>query len=61
MFNRVINHMNVADGTKNVTSDLSTSGQANATHTESYVALPSSTSMATAYSSAAVYVHNFKA
>lgn len=61
MFDRVINHMNVADGTKNVTADLSTSGQANATHTESYVALPSSTSMAAASSSPAVYVHNFKA
>jgi hypothetical protein len=43
MFNRTINHYNIADGTEVVTDDLSSSGDATATHTESFVALPSST------------------
>jgi hypothetical protein len=43
MFNRTINHVNIADGTLPVTEDLSSSGGPNATHTEPYVALPTST------------------
>ncbi|KAF2089818.1 peptidase S10, serine carboxypeptidase [Saccharata proteae CBS 121410] len=43
MFNRTINHLNIADGTIPVTANLSSVGTANATHTEPYVALPSET------------------
>ncbi|KAF2090517.1 hypothetical protein K490DRAFT_34644 [Saccharata proteae CBS 121410] len=46
MFNRTINHLNVADGTEMVTSNLTTVGTANATHTEPFVALPSETGSA---------------
>lgn len=45
MFNRTINHMSIADGTLPVAEDLSTTGGPNATHTEPFVPLPSSTSM----------------
>ncbi|KAK5116401.1 hypothetical protein LTR62_007948 [Meristemomyces frigidus] len=40
IFNRSINHFNVADGTVPVTANLTSSGPANATHTESFVSLP---------------------
>lgn len=41
LFNRSINHFNIADGTMMVTLTTSTNGTANATHTESFVPLPS--------------------
>ncbi|KAE9978357.1 hypothetical protein EG327_007427 [Venturia inaequalis] len=52
MFNRTINHMNIADGTLPVTDTLSSSGGPNSTHTEPFVALPSSTSAAASTGSA---------
>jgi carboxypeptidase C (cathepsin A) len=42
MFNRTIQHLSIADGSKPVTDTLSTSGGPNATHTESPVPLPTS-------------------
>lgn len=47
MFNRTINHLGIADGKEPVTEDLSSSGDAKATHTEAFVALPSTTGSAT--------------
>jgi len=44
MFNRTINHFNIADGTMPVTANLTSVGGPNATHTEPYVALPPKTS-----------------
>ena len=52
LFNRTINHFDIATGTKPVTSDLETEGEATPTHTEPFVALPSSTSSAAASASA---------
>lgn len=43
MFNRTIHHLGIADGNEPVTEDLSSSGDAEATHTEAFVALASST------------------
>lgn len=43
LFNRTINHVDLATGTEPVTGNLATNGTAKATHTNSYVALPSST------------------
>jgi hypothetical protein len=43
MFNRTINHFGLANGTLPLTEDLSSTGDAKATHTEAFVALPSST------------------
>ncbi|KAK4555472.1 hypothetical protein LTR86_007224 [Recurvomyces mirabilis] len=40
IFNRSINHFNVADGTSPVTANLTSTGPANATHTESFISLP---------------------
>ncbi|TKA74781.1 hypothetical protein B0A55_03847 [Friedmanniomyces simplex] len=40
VFNRTLNHFNVADGTMPVTANLTSSGPANATHTAPFVALP---------------------
>lgn len=51
LFNRTINHWNIADGTEMVTANLTSYGTPNATHTESFVALPS-TSTASASASA---------
>jgi carboxypeptidase D len=53
MFNRTINHLNIADGSVPVTANYSTSGEANATHTEPFVPLPASTSGSVAASSSA--------
>jgi len=54
MFNRTIKHMNIADGTLPVTESLSSSGGRNATHTESFVPLPSTTSSASTGAASAV-------
>lgn len=54
LFNRTINHWNIADGTEPVTANLSSSGPPNATHTEPYVPLPSSTGSAA--SAGAVFI-----
>ena len=43
-FNRSIEQVNMADGTVKVTDDLNTKGDAEATHTQSFVPLPSTTS-----------------
>lgn len=55
IFNRTINHFNVADGTMPVTANLTSTGPLNATHTESFVPLPptSTSSAPAAYSSSA--------
>ena len=53
MFNRTINHLNIADGSVPVTANYSTSGEASATHTEPFVPLPASTSSSVAASSSA--------
>ncbi|KAG9644997.1 peptidase S10, serine carboxypeptidase, partial [Aureobasidium melanogenum] len=53
LFNRTINHWNIADGTEMVTANLTSYGTPNATHTESFVALPpTSTASASASASA---------
>jgi len=44
-FNRQNLGYSIADGTMMVTANYSTTGQANATHTEPFVPLPSSTMM----------------
>ena len=44
LFNRSISLVNLADGTEAITSDLSSSGSANATHTASAPALPPTSS-----------------
>lgn len=44
IFNRTIYHYDIATGEQAVTADLSTDGEAKATHTESFVPLPSKTS-----------------
>ncbi|KAI9708649.1 MAG: hypothetical protein M1820_003867 [Bogoriella megaspora] len=46
LFNRTLYAFDIATGEKKVTADLSTTGQANATHTEPYVPLPTTTSSA---------------
>lgn len=62
MFRRTLDDVSLADGKDKVTEDYTTSGKANATHTEPFVALPSSTSMSGAASSTgSVYGHNFRA
>ncbi|KAB8346155.1 hypothetical protein FH972_023201 [Carpinus fangiana] len=43
LFNRTINLLDIASGETKITEDLSTNGTAKATHTESFVPLPSST------------------
>ncbi|TVY83356.1 Carboxypeptidase S1-like protein B [Lachnellula suecica] len=53
LFKRVLLHLDVADGTIPVTGNFSTSGDAKATHTNTFWALPSSTSAAAASSSTA--------
>lgn len=53
MFNRTINHLNIADGSVPVTANYSTSGETSATHTEPFVPLPASTSSSVAASSSA--------
>lgn len=53
MFRRVILGLDLADGNLRFNSNYSSTGTANATHTESYVALPSSTSSAASSSSSA--------
>ncbi|KAK4540654.1 hypothetical protein LTR36_008985 [Oleoguttula mirabilis] len=40
VFERTVKHLNVADGTVPVTANLTSTGPANATHTEAFVALP---------------------
>ncbi|KAI4851540.1 peptidase S10, serine carboxypeptidase [Aureobasidium sp. EXF-8845] len=55
LFNRTLNHWNIADGTEMVTANLTSYGTANATHTESFVALPpTSTASASASATAGV-------
>jgi hypothetical protein len=63
MFERTLAGLNLADGTEKLTAELSTEGDAHATHTEPFVALPSSTSSAAAEasSSGSVYGHGWKA
>lgn len=46
IFNRTIMHYNVADGTMEVTANLTSEGPLNATHTESFVPLPPTSSAA---------------
>jgi hypothetical protein len=48
MFNRTINHYNIADGTEMVTANLSTTGEASPTHTEPFVPLPTASGSAAA-------------
>lgn len=59
MFQRVLEHLDIGTGLEKVTADFETSGNASATHTEPYVALPSST--ATPSSTGSVYGHGFRA
>ncbi|CAD0050612.1 unnamed protein product [Aureobasidium pullulans] len=40
LFNRTLNHWNTADGTEMVTANLTSYGSPNATHTQSFVPLP---------------------
>ncbi|KAI7482758.1 peptidase S10, serine carboxypeptidase [Hortaea werneckii] len=55
LFNRTINHVNIADGTMPVTGNLSTNGSPNATHTHTYYSLPPTSSAAYAeYSSSLI-------
>lgn len=44
VFNRTLQHVNIADGTEKVTPTLESSGGPNATHTESFVSLPPTSS-----------------
>ena len=58
LFNRTVFHFDVATGEEMVTGTYETQGQANATHTEPYVALPTST--ATSSASAEPIVHPWR-
>jgi len=51
MFKRTLEGLNIADGTIKITGNYSTSGFANATHTEPFVPLPSTSSEAAAATS----------
>lgn len=44
LFNRTLNHLDIATGEVPVTADYSSKGEANVTHTEPFVPLPSTTS-----------------
>ncbi len=46
LFNRTINMFDIATGQKKITADYATNGEAKATHTEPFVALPSKTASA---------------
>lgn len=59
LFNRTINGFDSATGEKRVTSDLETTGEASATHTEPFVPLPSSTGADRQASSAASSVQAY--
>lgn len=48
LFNRTINMFDIATGETKITPDYATNGTARATHTESFVPLPSSTTSAAA-------------
>lgn len=50
-FERALGHLVIADGSQPVSATYSTNGTANATHTESFVPLPSTTSMSSMMSS----------
>ena len=58
LFNRTINMFDIATGTIKINAGYITNGTANATHTESFVALPSSTSSSAASSSGAVLTNS---
>jgi hypothetical protein len=60
MFQRVLEHLDIGTGLEKVTADFETKGGANATHTEPYVALPSSTAMPES-TGGAVIGHGFRA
>jgi hypothetical protein len=60
MFQRVLEHLDIATGLEKVTAEYETEGLANATHTEPYVALPSSTAMP-ASTGGVVIGHGFRA
>lgn len=51
IFKRVLGNLILSDGSKPVTPDYGTGGEASATHTEPFVPLPSSSSSAPASSS----------
>ncbi|KAI9838451.1 MAG: hypothetical protein M1837_002473 [Sclerophora amabilis] len=53
IFRRVINHLNLADGSTPITANYTTTGNANATHTESFVPLTTSGGGASSSSAAA--------
>ncbi|KAK4987699.1 hypothetical protein LTR50_004447 [Elasticomyces elasticus] len=53
LFNRTLNHFDIATGLDPVTANLTTGGLANSTHTEPYVALPSSTTRSASATSGA--------
>ncbi|KAF2765504.1 serine carboxypeptidase [Teratosphaeria nubilosa] len=57
IFNRSINHFDVATGEAMVTRNLTTSGPLNATHTESFVSLPPTNSASLAAYSASVIAY----
>lgn len=54
MFKRVLGNLVLADGSEPVTPDYETEGKAEATHTESFVPLPSSASSFSVSASAPV-------
>lgn len=54
IFNRTLSNVNIADGTVPVTANLTSSGPLNATHTESFVALPPTNSASLAAWSASI-------
>jgi hypothetical protein len=60
LFNRTLNHWNIADGTEMVTANLSSYGTANATHTEAFVALPATSSASVSATGGVVVPHIWK-
>ena len=56
LFRRVLGNLILSDGSEAVTADYETEGQAETTHTESFVPLPSSSSAAASSSASAVMV-----
>ncbi|QIW97326.1 hypothetical protein AMS68_002844 [Peltaster fructicola] len=60
LFNRTIEHVDLASGTKPVTGTLATNGTAQATHTESFVALPSTSAGSVGTAAAFRLPHDIK-
>ena len=60
LFNRTINHLDIASGTETITATYETNGTASATHTESFVPLPTSSGTGNGNAAARLMVRTLK-